>query len=66
MNISFEELQSIIVGHTHSIDNVQEEISMADNDYELARLSTELDFYEEALLIAEEIMADTIDKGRGD
>ena len=66
MRISFHELQATIAEHTASIVKVNEEISMADNEHELARLSLTLDFYEGALLVAEEVMADTIDKGRGD
>ena len=66
MRVSFEELQATILEYRESIEKVNEEISLADNEHELARLSLTLDFYEGALLVAEEVMADTIDKGRGD
>lgn len=66
MSVTYDELNLIILGHRECIDKVNEEISLADNEYELARLALTLDFYEDALLVAEEVMADTIDKGRGD
>jgi len=66
MRPSFTELTAIIKEHQDSIKNINEEISLANNEHELARLALTLDFYEGALLVAEEVMADTIDKGRGD
>jgi hypothetical protein len=66
MRVSFEELQDTINEHRENISKVTEEMTLTDNEQELVRLVLALDFYEEALLVAEEVMADTIDKGRGD
>ena len=66
MRITFEELSTQIKGYNSDIDKINEAISITDNEYELAQLTMQLDFYEKALMVAEEVLYDTIDKGRGD
>ncbi len=66
MRPTYDELTAQIAQYNEDIDKTNEDISLADNEYELAQLSAQLDFYEKALLVAEEVMFDTIDKGRGD
>lgn len=66
MRPTYEELRAQINRCKVDVDKVNEDISLADNEYELAELAIHLDFYEKALLVAEEVMYDTIDKGRGD
>lgn len=63
---TYDELRAEIANYNEDIKKVNEDISLADNEYELAQLAMTLDFYEKALLVAEEVMYDTIDKGRGD
>ncbi len=66
MRPTYDELQAQISGYNEDIEKTNEDISLADNEYELAQLAMQLDFYEKALLVAEEVMYDTIEKGRGD
>ena len=66
MRPTSDELRAQITTYNKDIETINEELSLADNEYELAQLSIQLDFYEKALLVAEEVMYDTIDKGRGD
>ena len=66
MRPTFQELTEDIEYINENLKETQEAIDNADNAYELADLVIQLDFYECALLLAEEVMADTIDKGNGD
>ena len=63
-NISFEKLQEEIAKLRSQIEDTNERISLADNEYELLELATELEFWENQLLVAEEYMDRTISRGR--
>jgi len=63
---TYYELNSNITKLNNNIKDINEEISLYDNEYELAKLASELDFYENELLVTNEYLEKTISKGRND
>lgn len=49
---------------SNKISNVNDQMDICDNEYELAQLATELDFLEMEHLVLDEYITKTIDKGR--
>ena len=66
MRPTYDELQADIKEHQDHIDSIKEAISDTDDGIELAELNRALDFHEGALLVSDEVLMKTIDKGRGD
>jgi hypothetical protein len=66
MAIGYKELMRSIKATQANIDEVQEQISLCENEYELGQLSAELDHYETQLMVTEDYIDRIVDRGRGD
>jgi hypothetical protein len=66
MKITYKELMASIKATQANIEEVQEQISLCDNEFELAQLSAELDHFETQLMITEDYIDRIVDRGRGD
>jgi len=64
MKLTYNELQDEIKTTNNTINIINEQMSLADSEYELAQLAMQLDFYEKTLVVQEEVLYDTINKGR--
>ena len=67
MRPTYDDLYYDIEDANASISHINHQIVDCDDadDESIAELNIQLDFYQHRVLLSEELMADTIDKGRG-
>jgi len=64
MAFSYKDLMRSIKATQANIDEIQEQISLCDSEYELAQLTAELDHYETQLKVTEDYIDRMVARGR--
>jgi len=64
MAFSYKDLMRSIKATQANIDEIQEQISLCDSEYELAQLTAELDHYETQLKVTEDYIDRIVARGR--